>query len=149
MAAAAIAAHYFGVHFVGGEIDADYYDAAKARLDAETRHMVLLAPNSQRAAGRIGEHCQTRGGRGAAIARGAQRVDQLQPPVAEFLGYPPVAEFLAQWGVAKFLPKPTVMEFLTSLQHQHPALDHSDNRRDECILPKLAALLPRHLGPLI
>lgn len=62
---AAIAAHYFGVHFVGGEIDADYCDAAKARLDAETRQIVLLAPNSQRAAGRRGAHCQTQGGRGA------------------------------------------------------------------------------------
>ena len=32
----AIAAHYYGVDFVGIELDQDYYDAAKARFDKET-----------------------------------------------------------------------------------------------------------------
>ena len=39
----AIAAHYFGVDFVGIEIDKDYYDAACKRFDAETAQMDLLA----------------------------------------------------------------------------------------------------------
>jgi len=38
----AIAAHYFGCDFVGCEIDPDYYAAAKARFDQETRQMALL-----------------------------------------------------------------------------------------------------------
>lgn len=44
---AAIAAHYYGVDFVGCEIDADYWRAAKERFEAETRQMALLAPNVQ------------------------------------------------------------------------------------------------------
>lgn len=39
----AIAAHYYGVDLVGCEIDADYWKAAKARFDAETAQMALLA----------------------------------------------------------------------------------------------------------
>ena len=38
----AIAAHYFGCEFVGCEIDKDYYDAAKERLNNETRQLSLL-----------------------------------------------------------------------------------------------------------
>ena len=38
----AIAAHYFGCDFVGCEIDPDYYQAAKARLENETRQMAML-----------------------------------------------------------------------------------------------------------
>jgi site-specific DNA-methyltransferase (adenine-specific) len=38
----AIAAHYFGVDFVGCEIDEDYYNAAKHRVDMETRQMSLI-----------------------------------------------------------------------------------------------------------
>jgi site-specific DNA-methyltransferase (adenine-specific) len=38
----AIAAHYFGVDFVGCEIDEDYYQAAKARIDQETRQIAML-----------------------------------------------------------------------------------------------------------
>ena len=43
---AAIAAHYAGVDFVGCEIDADYWRAAKERFEAETRQLALLAPNA-------------------------------------------------------------------------------------------------------
>jgi site-specific DNA-methyltransferase (adenine-specific) len=42
---AAIAAHYYGVDFVGCEIDVDYWRAAKERFKAETLQMALLAPN--------------------------------------------------------------------------------------------------------
>ncbi len=38
----AIAAHYFGVDFVGMEIDKDYYDAAVKRFDNETRQQTLI-----------------------------------------------------------------------------------------------------------
>jgi len=38
----AIAAHYFGCDFVGCEIDADYYAAAKARFDQETRQQAMF-----------------------------------------------------------------------------------------------------------
>jgi len=38
----AIAAHYFGVDFVGCEIDKDYYDAALKRFDAETAQIDLF-----------------------------------------------------------------------------------------------------------
>lgn len=38
----AIAAHYFGCDFVGCEIDKDYYEAAKARLDSETRQTAMF-----------------------------------------------------------------------------------------------------------
>ena len=38
----AIAAHYFGVDFVGMEIDEDYYKAAKERFDKETRQETLF-----------------------------------------------------------------------------------------------------------
>jgi len=44
---AAIAAHYYGVDFVGCEIDADYWRAANERFEAETRQMALLAPNAK------------------------------------------------------------------------------------------------------
>lgn len=39
----AIAAHYFGVDFVGIEIDEDYYKAACARFEQETAQLDLLA----------------------------------------------------------------------------------------------------------
>ncbi|WP_373031644.1 DNA methyltransferase [Sulfurovum sp.] len=38
----AIAAHYFGCDFTGLEIDVDYFEAAKKRLDKETRQMALF-----------------------------------------------------------------------------------------------------------
>lgn len=38
----AIAAHYFGVDFVGCELDEDYYNAACDRFDMETRQVALL-----------------------------------------------------------------------------------------------------------
>jgi len=38
----AIAAHYFGCDFVGCEIDEDYYKAAKARFDLETRQAAMF-----------------------------------------------------------------------------------------------------------
>jgi len=38
----AIAAHYFGVDFVGCELDKDYYDAACKRFDMSTRQELLL-----------------------------------------------------------------------------------------------------------
>ena len=38
----AIAAHYFGCDFVGCEIDPDYYQAAKARLENETRQQAMF-----------------------------------------------------------------------------------------------------------
>lgn len=38
----AIAAHYFGCDFVGCEIDTDYFNAAKARFDRETRQVALF-----------------------------------------------------------------------------------------------------------
>ncbi len=38
----AIAAHYFGCDFVGTELDPDYFAAAKARFDNETRQGALL-----------------------------------------------------------------------------------------------------------
>ena len=38
----AIAAHYYGVEFVGCEIDDDYYKAACKRYDMETRQTVLF-----------------------------------------------------------------------------------------------------------
>ena len=37
----AIAAHYFGVDFVGCELDKDYFDAAKARFDMATRQLAM------------------------------------------------------------------------------------------------------------
>jgi site-specific DNA-methyltransferase (adenine-specific) len=40
-ASSAIAAHYFGVDFVGCELDKDYFDAAKARFDMATRQLAL------------------------------------------------------------------------------------------------------------
>ncbi len=39
----AIAAHYFGVDFVGCEIDKDYYDAAVKRFNAETAQLDIFA----------------------------------------------------------------------------------------------------------
>lgn len=38
----AIAAYYFGCEFVGCEIDADYYRAAKERFDHETRQVAMF-----------------------------------------------------------------------------------------------------------
>ena len=38
----AIAAHYFGVDFVGCEIDQDYYQAARQRFDKETRQCAMF-----------------------------------------------------------------------------------------------------------
>ncbi len=38
----AIAAHYFGCDFVGCEIDKEYFDAAKARVDQETRQIAMF-----------------------------------------------------------------------------------------------------------
>lgn len=38
----AIAAHYFGCDFVGCEIDADYFNAAKARFEKETAQLDML-----------------------------------------------------------------------------------------------------------
>lgn len=38
----AIAAHYFGVDFVGTEIDEDYFKAAKERFDRETRQTAMF-----------------------------------------------------------------------------------------------------------
>jgi site-specific DNA-methyltransferase (adenine-specific) len=38
----AIAAHYFGCDFVGIELDPDYFAAAQARFDNETRQVALL-----------------------------------------------------------------------------------------------------------
>lgn len=38
----AIAAHYFGCDFVGCEIDVDYFNAAKARFDRETRQVAMF-----------------------------------------------------------------------------------------------------------
>ncbi len=38
----AIAAHYAGHDFVGIELDPDYFEAAKARIDSETRQIDLL-----------------------------------------------------------------------------------------------------------
>jgi site-specific DNA-methyltransferase (adenine-specific) len=38
----AIAAHYYGCDFVGCELDKDYYDAACARFDKETRQETLF-----------------------------------------------------------------------------------------------------------
>jgi site-specific DNA-methyltransferase (adenine-specific) len=35
----AIAAHYFGCDFVGTEIDPDYFKAAQARFDSETKQL--------------------------------------------------------------------------------------------------------------
>jgi site-specific DNA-methyltransferase (adenine-specific) len=38
----AIAAHYFGCDFVGCEIDTEYFNAAKARFDRETRQVAMF-----------------------------------------------------------------------------------------------------------
>ena len=38
----AIAAHYFGVDFVGCELDKDYFEAAQKRIDKETRQTTLF-----------------------------------------------------------------------------------------------------------
>ena len=40
-ASSAIAAHYFGVDFVGCELDKDYFDAAKARFDMATKQLAM------------------------------------------------------------------------------------------------------------
>ena len=38
----AIAAHYGGFEFVGCELDKDYYEAAKARIDRETSQIAMF-----------------------------------------------------------------------------------------------------------
>ena len=38
----AIAAHYFGVDFVGCELDVDYFNAAEKRFDESTRQTTLF-----------------------------------------------------------------------------------------------------------
>ena len=38
----AIAAHYYGVDFVGCELDSDYFKAAKERIDLQTRQQDLF-----------------------------------------------------------------------------------------------------------
>ena len=38
----AIAAHYFGVDFVGCELDKDYFDAAKQRFEQQTKQMAMF-----------------------------------------------------------------------------------------------------------
>lgn len=38
----AIAAYYFGCHFVGCELDTEYYDSASARIDHETKQHALI-----------------------------------------------------------------------------------------------------------
>lgn len=43
----AIAAHYGGFDFVGCELDEDYYSAAKARFDAETRQASMFDGRAQ------------------------------------------------------------------------------------------------------
>ena len=43
----AIAAHYFGVDFVGTELDADYYQAAKARFERETAQIDIFQEVAQ------------------------------------------------------------------------------------------------------
>lgn len=43
----AIAAHYFGVDFVGTELDADYYAAAKARFERETAQIDIFQEAAQ------------------------------------------------------------------------------------------------------
>ena len=40
-ASSAIAAHYFGVDFVGCELDKDYFNAAKARFDMATKQLAI------------------------------------------------------------------------------------------------------------
>jgi site-specific DNA-methyltransferase (adenine-specific) len=42
----AIAAHYAGVHLTACEIDADYFHAAKARIERETSQMDFLIPHN-------------------------------------------------------------------------------------------------------
>ena len=42
----AIAAHYFGVDFVGCELDEDYYNAARKRFDIETSQIDLFGSNN-------------------------------------------------------------------------------------------------------
>ena len=41
-ASSAIAAHYFGVDFVGCEIEGDFYKAAKERFDRETKQIAMF-----------------------------------------------------------------------------------------------------------
>jgi site-specific DNA-methyltransferase (adenine-specific) len=43
----AIAAHYFGVDFVGCELDADYYKAACERFDRETRQIDMFSAKQE------------------------------------------------------------------------------------------------------
>lgn len=42
----AIAAHYFGVDFVGCELDKDYFDAAKKRFERQTAQLALFGNNA-------------------------------------------------------------------------------------------------------
>jgi len=50
----AIAAHYAGVHLVACEIDADYYAAAMARIERETRQADFFSPLNTQAHGAAG-----------------------------------------------------------------------------------------------
>jgi site-specific DNA-methyltransferase (adenine-specific) len=43
----AIAAHYFGVDFVGCELDEDYYDAACKRFEKETRQIDMFSTKQE------------------------------------------------------------------------------------------------------
>ena len=52
----AIAAHYAGVHLTACEIDANYYEAAKARIARETSQTELFSPHNA-------EVCQPEGGK--------------------------------------------------------------------------------------
>jgi len=52
----AIAAHYAGIHLTAYEIDADYYEAAKARIARETSQTDFFSPQNA-------EVCQPEGGK--------------------------------------------------------------------------------------
>jgi site-specific DNA-methyltransferase (adenine-specific) len=41
-----IACHYFGAHLTACEIDPDYFHAAKARIEKETRQMDFFSPTN-------------------------------------------------------------------------------------------------------
>lgn len=43
----AIAAHYFGVDFVGCELDTDYYNAAKKRFEQATAQLAMFGHNAE------------------------------------------------------------------------------------------------------
>ena len=45
----AIAAHYYGVDFVGCELDKDYYDAAVKRFAQQTAQLAMFGPSPPQA----------------------------------------------------------------------------------------------------